>query len=330
MALLDTTIVNVALPSIRTGCTRRRPAWSGSSPATCWPTAWPWCPAGRVGDRFGHQPLFLVGLTLFTLASVACGLAQHPDQLVAARVVQGLGAGVFFPAIAAPIQLSFTGPGPVQAFGVLGAVIGLSTALGPLLGGLLIQAAGARDGWRWVFLVNVPIGLVAVPLAAWLLPAPGGARPARVRRGRRRAAHRGAAAVAGPAGRGAAAGWPAWMSGPASAGAPSPSGCWPRGRCEAGAAATRCSSPRLVRQMLVLGRGRVRAGLLRRLHQRVLHAVDPVAGRARAQRAVAGLVHAPFPVGSLIAAARRTGCRPGSAGGPGARLRMVAAGLAVR
>ena len=134
-------------------------------------------PAGRAGDRFGHKPLFLIGLTLFTLASVACGVAQHPDQIVIARVAQGFGAGVFYPAISATIQLSFTGPARSRAFGVLGATIGVSTALGPLLGGLIIAAAGARDGWRWVFLVNLFIGAVTVPLAAWLLPRSPARRP---------------------------------------------------------------------------------------------------------------------------------------------------------
>lgn len=179
MALLDTTIVNVALPSIRTGL--HAPAqsleWIVAGYALAYGLAL--VPAGRAGDRFGHKPLFLLGLTVFTLASVACGVAQHPAEIVIARVVQGLGAGIFYPAIAATIQLSFTGPERSRAFGVLGATIGVSTALGPLLGGLIIAAAGARDGWRWVFLVNLVIGVVTVPLAAWLLPR----SPARARRG---------------------------------------------------------------------------------------------------------------------------------------------------
>ncbi len=81
--------------------------------------------------------------------------------------MQGLGAGLFFPAISATIQHTFTGPARSKAFGVLGAVIGVSTALGPLLGGLIIAVAGAQDGWRWVFLVNLFIGAVAIPMAAW-------------------------------------------------------------------------------------------------------------------------------------------------------------------
>jgi MFS family permease len=127
-------------------------------------------PAGRAGDRFGHKPLFIIGLTIFTLASAACGLSQTQGEIVAARAVQGIGAGIFYPAIAATIQLSFTGPARSKAFGVLGATIGVSTALGPVLGGLIIAGAGDTDGWRWVFLVNLFIGAVALPTAARLLP----------------------------------------------------------------------------------------------------------------------------------------------------------------
>jgi len=146
MALLDTTIVNVALPSIRTGLHASSASleWIVAGYALAYGLAL--VPAGRAGDRFGHKPMFLAGLTLFTLASVACGIAQHPDQLVAARIAAGLGAGLFYPAISATIQLLFTGAARSKAFGVLGATIGMSTALGPLLGGLIIAAAGTQDG----------------------------------------------------------------------------------------------------------------------------------------------------------------------------------------
>jgi EmrB/QacA subfamily drug resistance transporter len=170
MALLDTTIVNVALPSVQTGLGAGSSALEWVVSGYMLTLGLALIPAGRIGDRIGHHRMYVAGLTLFTLASLACGLAQSPGQLIAARVVQGLGAGAFFPAIAALIQLLYAGPSRGRAFGVLGAVIGLSTALGPLAGGLLIQAAGVEHGWRWVFLVNVPIGLVAVPLAAALLP----------------------------------------------------------------------------------------------------------------------------------------------------------------
>jgi EmrB/QacA subfamily drug resistance transporter len=179
MALLDTTIVTVALPAIRTGL-HASPAsleWIVSGYALSFGLVL--VPAGRVGDRIGHKRQFIAGLALFTLASVACGVSRTPGEIIAARVVQGVGAGVFYPAISATIQLAFTGPQRSKAFGALGAVIGAATALGPVLGGLIIQAAGATDGWRWVFLVNLLIGAIALPLAAWLLPQP----VARARRG---------------------------------------------------------------------------------------------------------------------------------------------------
>jgi EmrB/QacA subfamily drug resistance transporter len=179
MALLDTTIVNVALPSIRASL-RASPAsleWIVSGYALAYGLML--VPAGRVGDRIGHKRQFIAGLTLFTLASVACGLSRTPAEIIAARVVQGLGAGVFYPAISATIQLSFTGRERSRAFATLGATIGVSIALGPVLGGLIIQAAGTADGWRWVFGVNLLIGVIALPLAARLLPLPA----VRVRRG---------------------------------------------------------------------------------------------------------------------------------------------------
>src|SRR5579875_976623 len=170
MALLDTTIVNVALPTIRTGL-HASPAsleWVVSAYALAYGLTL--VPAGRAGDRFGHKPLFIIGLAIFTLASVACGLSQNQGEIVAARTIQGMGAGIFYPAIAATIQLSFAGARRSKAFGVMGATIGVSTALGPVLGGLIIAGAGAHDGWRWVFLVNLFIGAVALPMAAWQLP----------------------------------------------------------------------------------------------------------------------------------------------------------------
>ena len=170
MALLDTTIVTVALPAIRSGL-HASPAtleWVVSGYALAYGLAL--VPAGRAGDRFGHKRLFLIGLTVFTVASLACGLSQNQGEIIAARAVQGTGAGIFYPAISATIQLTFTGAQRSKAFGALGATIGASIALGPVLGGLIIAGAGAGDGWRWVFLVNLLIGAAAVPAAAWLLP----------------------------------------------------------------------------------------------------------------------------------------------------------------
>ncbi|MBD8078395.1 MFS transporter [Cellulosimicrobium arenosum] len=170
MALLDTTIVNVALPTIRTslGSSEATLSWIISGYALAFALAL--IPAGRVGDRVGHKWVFFTGLALFTVASVACGLAQNDLQLVVARVVQGLAGGIFVPAVYAMIQLLFTGPVRGKAFAIMGSVIGVSTALGPIIGGLIIEAFGDENGWRLVFLVNVPIGVVTLVAAARLLP----------------------------------------------------------------------------------------------------------------------------------------------------------------
>jgi EmrB/QacA subfamily drug resistance transporter len=170
MAVLDTTIVNVALPSIGQGAHATSDAleWVVSGYALTFGLVL--VPAGRMGDRIGFKRLFLTGIILFTVASVGCGVSGNSAELVLARLVQGLGAGIFYPAISAFIQRLFTGRDRSRAFGYLGGVVGVSTAAGPLLGGLLIELAGVKEGWRWVFLVNLFIGLVEVPVAFWLLP----------------------------------------------------------------------------------------------------------------------------------------------------------------
>ncbi len=171
MALLDTTIVNVALPTIRTSldASEATLSWIVSGYALAFGIAL--IPAGRIGDRIGHKWVFFSGLALFTLASLFCGLAQDDVQLIVARVVQGLAGGVFVPAVTAMIQLMFPPTLRGKAFAIMGAVIGVSTAIGPILGGLIIEGFGTGNGWRGVFWVNLPIGVVALFAAAILLPA---------------------------------------------------------------------------------------------------------------------------------------------------------------
>jgi len=173
MSLLDTTIVNVALPTIREslGASEATLAWIISGYALAFGLVL--IPAGRFGDRFGHKWVFFTGLALFTVASLACGLAQDDVHLVIARVVQGLGGGIFFPAVTAFIQLLFPPVTRGKAFAIMGAVIGISAALGPLVGGLLIEALGEETGWRWIFAVNLPIGLIALVAAVVILPTGG-------------------------------------------------------------------------------------------------------------------------------------------------------------
>ncbi|WP_371477756.1 MFS transporter [Kitasatospora sp. NBC_00315] len=172
MTLLDVSIVNVALPSIRSGLDMSESGlqWVLSGYALTFGLAL--VPAGRLGDARSRRAVFMVGLALFTATSVLAGAARTEEWLVAARLAQGVAGGILVPQVSGFIQQLFQGAERGRAFGLLGATIGVSTAVGPLLGGLLIQAFGTEEGWRWVFYVNLPIGLVALPLAYRLLPAP--------------------------------------------------------------------------------------------------------------------------------------------------------------
>ncbi len=169
MTLLDVSIVNVALPSIASslGASGSELQWVVTGYAVVFGLAL--VPAGRLGDSFGRKKIFLVGLVLFTLGSLACGLAPDPGTLIAARIFQGLGAGVLNPQITAIINSEFRGAERGKAFGRFGAVVGLSTAVGPLLGGALITLVPWEESWRLVFLVNLPVAVVAFGLGLKLI-----------------------------------------------------------------------------------------------------------------------------------------------------------------
>ncbi|EST36959.1 hypothetical protein N566_15585 [Streptomycetaceae bacterium MP113-05] len=173
ITLLDVSIVNVALPSIREGlhATAGDIQWVVAGYALSFGLLL--VPAGRVGDARGRRLLFMTGLSLFALASVLCGAAQNPTWLVLARLFQGLAGGVVAPQVSALIQQLFRGAERGRAFGMFGVVIGLSTAVGPVLGGVIIELFGALHGWRWIFFVNLPVCLIALVLARRLLPGPG-------------------------------------------------------------------------------------------------------------------------------------------------------------
>lgn len=172
MTLLDVSIVNVAIPSIESSL--------GAGPAELqWIVAGytltfglMLVPAGKLGDVFGRRTLFLVGLAGFVVTSALCGMVTSGGALAVMRLLQGLTSGIVTPQVTALIQELFRGPERGRAFGMFGVVIGVSTAIGPLLGGVLLAVFGVEHGWRAVFLVNVPIGLVLLPLAWRLLPRP--------------------------------------------------------------------------------------------------------------------------------------------------------------
>jgi EmrB/QacA subfamily drug resistance transporter len=171
MTLLDVSIVNVALPSIRSdlGLGSGQLQWVLSGYALTFGLLL--VPAGRFGDARGRRSVFITGLAVFTLASAAAGLATGPLWLVVARLVQGAAAGVISPQVSGLIQQLFEPRERGRPFGLLGAIIGISTAVGPLLGGLLIAVFGAEQGWRWIFYINVPIGIAAIVLGSRWIPA---------------------------------------------------------------------------------------------------------------------------------------------------------------
>jgi len=171
MALVDATIVNVALPSIRTSLNASEStlSWIISGYALTFGLAL--IPSGRIGDRIGHKWVYIIGVVLFTAASAYCGIAANDFDIIIGRVLQGLAGGIFVPAVGSFIQLLFNGKERGKAFAIMGSVIGLSSAIGQLAGGLLIQAFGEAEGWRWVFFVNLPIGILTAIFAIRLLPA---------------------------------------------------------------------------------------------------------------------------------------------------------------
>ena len=168
MIVLDTTIVNVALPSIRAdlGFSQTSLAWVVNAYLLTFGGFL--LLGGRLGDLFGHRRLFLSGITLFTLASLVCGLATSQALLVGARAVQGLG-GAVASAVALSLMMNlFTEPAErAKAMGVFGFVAAGGGSIGVLLGGILTDVLD----WHWIFLVNLPIGIAVVTLSLRLLPA---------------------------------------------------------------------------------------------------------------------------------------------------------------
>jgi EmrB/QacA subfamily drug resistance transporter len=167
MIVLDTTIVNVALPSIREdlGFSETSLAWVVNAYLLTFGGFL--LLGGRLGDLFGHRRLFLIGITLFTAASLACGLAGSQAFLVGARAVQGLGGAVVAVVALSLIMTLFTEPAErAKAMGVIGFVAAGGGSIGVLLGGVLTDVLD----WHWIFLVNLPVGAVVFALCLVLLP----------------------------------------------------------------------------------------------------------------------------------------------------------------
>ncbi len=171
MGLLDVSIVNTALPSIQKdlGASSGGIQWVVSGYALAFGLVL--VSGGRLGDALGRRRrMFLYALAAFVLTSAFAGAAPNETMLIIARLLQGFASGMMTPQNSGMIQDLFRGAERGRAFGMFGATVGISTAVGPVLGGVILAVFGDPEGWRWVFYVNVPIGVLAFALALRWLP----------------------------------------------------------------------------------------------------------------------------------------------------------------
>ncbi|MEU8548902.1 MFS transporter [Streptomyces roseoverticillatus] len=177
LAVMDQFIINVALPAIHEDlhASAAEAEFAVSGYALVYGALL--ITGGRLGDLFGFRRLFIVGVATFTLASLGCGLAPTAEGLVAFRVIQGVGSALFYPQILSFLQTAFDGQAKARAFSMFGAAVGLASVCGQVLGGLLVSLDLFGLSWRPVFLINVPLGLVALAGGARLPASRGTARP---------------------------------------------------------------------------------------------------------------------------------------------------------
>lgn len=181
MALLDVFIVNVAAPTLRAELNASGAELQLVVAGYTVAYAVLLITGARLGDLLGHRRAYLGGLAVFTAASLACGLATGPGQLIAFRLAQGAGAALMIPQVLSLIQRNFTGEGRVRALSAYSAVLATGAAAGQVVGGVLVSADLFGTGWRPVFLVNVPIGVGLLVLGARVLPCDNPTGPTRAR-----------------------------------------------------------------------------------------------------------------------------------------------------
>jgi EmrB/QacA subfamily drug resistance transporter len=170
MNLVDVSIVNVGLPSIQEGLGASDTQLEWVSAAYVMAFATGLLPCGRFGDKLGRKRLFLLGVSLFTLASVMCGLAPSVNFLIGSRALQGIGGAMMVPQVMAIMHVIFPPEQKAKAFALAGIVVSLGAVTGPLLGGFLITANIHDLGWRPIFLVNLPVGIIVVLAGLKLIP----------------------------------------------------------------------------------------------------------------------------------------------------------------
>ena len=166
MIMLDNTVVNVALPAIKAdlGISTSELEWTVAAYALTFASLL--LTGGKLGDLLGRRLIFVIGLTIFTLSSLACGLSSSAPELIGARAVQGIGAALMMPATLSIISATFAVRERGTAIGIWAGVSAMALAIGPLLGGLITE----HISWNWIFYVNVPIGVLAVVSAFVVVP----------------------------------------------------------------------------------------------------------------------------------------------------------------
>ncbi|WP_033390368.1 DHA2 family efflux MFS transporter permease subunit [Kibdelosporangium aridum] len=170
MDLLDTTIVNVALPAISHDLSAGNAAVQWVAAGYTLAFAVGLITGGRLGDLFGRKQMFLLGMAGFTAFSLLCGLAWTPEVLIGARVLQGLSAAVMIPQVLSTMYATFPPSERAAAGGLFGGIAGFASVVGPLASGLLVEHDLFGLGWRAIFLVNVPVGVITTVVAALIVP----------------------------------------------------------------------------------------------------------------------------------------------------------------
>ncbi len=169
MAMLDAFVVNVAIPSISRGLRTSLSEVELVIASYILVYAVLLVTGGRLGDRFGHKRMFLLGVTGFSLASISCALAPSVLWLIGARVLQGASAALLYPQALSILQVTFSGRERAVALGIYGSALPLAAVTGQVGGGLLLQANILGLTWRSVFLINIPIGILTLVAAALFL-----------------------------------------------------------------------------------------------------------------------------------------------------------------
>src|SRR2546429_8770705 len=166
MIMLDNTVVNVALPAIKSdlGISTAELEWTVAAYALTFASLL--LTGGKLGDLLGRRLIFTIGLVIFTLSSLACGLSSTAPELIGARAVQGVGAALMMPATLSIISATFAARERGMAIGIWAGVSAMALAIGPLLGGVITE----HISWNWIFYVNVPIGILAVVASIVVVP----------------------------------------------------------------------------------------------------------------------------------------------------------------